>query len=140
MLPIEGELVSAQLSVVEILLLVFTEYSAEERRAKTTQQQKSSIQKVENQSLEPFHLLIVFRLQVIDDYVRESPILSTVESEWLSTATVACDTALNLLAASYSMAKNSQQLKTKVIQLPAWLSRKFIIFLPLVCISSQPLL
>ncbi len=53
-------------------------------------------------------------LQVIDDYVSESPILSSVESDWLSTATVACGTALNLLGASYSMAKNSRQLKTKV--------------------------
>lgn len=56
-------------------------------------------------------------LQVIDDFVRESPDLSSVENKQLSTATIACDTTLNLLASSHSMSKNNPKLKAKVREL-----------------------
>lgn len=56
-------------------------------------------------------------VQVIDDYVRESPVLTLVSSKWLSTAVVACDRILNLLTAAHSMAKTDHKLKAKVLEL-----------------------
>lgn len=46
MLPVETELVSAQMDVAEVLLLIFTEDSTETKNAKKVNQDKSSIQKV----------------------------------------------------------------------------------------------
>lgn len=45
-LPVEAELIKAQMDVAEILLLIFTEYSRERRNAKNMNQEKSSIEKV----------------------------------------------------------------------------------------------
>lgn len=45
-LPIEAELVRAQIDVAEILLMIFGEYSAEKRNTRTIDQGKSSIEKV----------------------------------------------------------------------------------------------
>lgn len=54
-------------------------------------------------------MLVVF--QMIDDYVK---VLPSVKSDWTSTATIACDTALNLLTSAHSMTKNDQTLKAEV--------------------------
>ena len=45
-LPVQRELVSVQLCMVDLLALVFAEHSHEQRAAKNTLQQKSSIEKV----------------------------------------------------------------------------------------------
>ena len=50
-------------------------------------------------------------MQVIDDYVRESPALTTVAKEWVSMATVACDRTLNLLSSAHSMSDVKQKAK-----------------------------
>lgn len=46
MMPVEAELVGAQIDVSEILLLIFTEYSAEKQSTRCVNQGKSSIEKV----------------------------------------------------------------------------------------------
>lgn len=57
---------------------------------------------------------VCIHLQVIDDYVRESPVLTSVASEWFSTATLACDRVLGLLTSAHSLAKSNHKLKAKV--------------------------
>lgn len=46
MLPVEGELICAQFDVIETLLLIFSEFSAERKKVHSIQREKSSIQKV----------------------------------------------------------------------------------------------
>lgn len=46
MLPVEAELIWAQIDVAEILLLIFSEYSAEGRNTRNIDHGKSSIEKV----------------------------------------------------------------------------------------------
>ena len=115
-LPVETELVGAQLNVAEVLLLIFTENSTETKNARKIHQEKSSIQKVcTARSFEGLMLLWDIAVcQVIDDYVRES-VFPLVENKWLSEATVACDRVLNLLTSAFSMAKSNRKLKAKVI-------------------------
>lgn len=57
---------------------------------------------------------------MIDEYVRESPVLPLVASEWLSVATVASDKVLNLLASAHSLAKTDIKLKAKVRKQENW--------------------
>ena len=59
-------------------------------------------------------LTVSIHLQVIDDYVRESPVLTSVARDWFSTATLACDRVLGLLTSAHSLAKSNYKLKAKV--------------------------
>lgn len=52
-LPVETELICAQFDVVEITLLIFTEYSAERRETRSLQRDKTSIQKVHASMIVP---------------------------------------------------------------------------------------
>lgn len=55
---------------------------------------------------------------MIDEYVREDLALTPVEVERISTATLACDTVLNLLTSAHSLAKTNHKLKAKVSTAP----------------------
>ena len=116
MLPVEAELIRVQFDISETLLLIFTEYSMERKKARSVQQEKSSIQKVSTYN--PYCRKCGANMytfgQMIDEYVREAPVLQFVERDWISAATVASDKVLNLLSSAYSLAKKDHKLKAKV--------------------------
>ncbi|XP_064381874.1 cilia- and flagella-associated protein 46-like [Halichondria panicea] len=96
-LPVQRELVTAQSLLADLLLDTFSHHSAQSRKAQAEMRDKSSMQKL------------------VEDFVKEKPILSLMQEDWQNTIQMALEKALALLTSAHAMVNADNILNIKVM-------------------------